>query len=622
MKKPICPKSVILVSTPWPLYTRPSIQLGALKAYIAARLPRVNVEAHHFYLALAEAIGYRSYHEISERTWLAESVYAVLLYPRQFKQIEKLFVREARQSPVLNKVDLKTLTTQTKKTTLEFINSIDWQGKRLAGFSVSLCQLTSALYFIKTIKQNHPDLVTVIGGSSFSPDSAPGVLKHFPDIDVVITGEGELPLFQLVQNLDHFKSPDRFPEISGIHTRMSDTNADHEKPFQQIKSLDDLPIPDYTDYFDLLKSFHPQKAFFPTLPVEISRGCWWKPAKTGHKSSGCAFCNLNLQWSGYRSKSASRAVSEMDQLTSDYRTLSLAIADNVLPRKNSNAIFTGLKTLEKDLHLFSEIRAETPLTQLISMRAAGMQEVQVGIEALSTGLLRKLKKGTTALQNLEIMKNCEALGLTNISNLIVHFPGSDENDVHETLKILAFALPYRPLKTVSFWLGLDSPVWQNPEKYGITAVFNHSNWRYLFPKTIYRNLPLMIQAYRGDMAAQKKIWKPVKEAVEQWSRMYSDLHREPGSSPILSFRDGREFLIIRQRRFKAEPMTHRLVGPSRLIYLYCQRHRSLEQVGEQFSTISGDKIVAFLKMMVNKKLMFSENNKYLSLAVPIGKTGH
>ena len=229
----------------------------------------------------------------------------------------------------------------------------------------------------------------------------------------------------------------------------------------------------------------------------------------------------------------------------------------------------------------------------------------------------KLKKGTTALQNLEIMKNCEALGLTNFSNLILHFPGSDENDVRETLKNLAFVLPYRPLKTVSFWLGLDSPVWQHPEKFGIKAVFNHSNWRYLFPKTIYRNLPFMIQAYRGDMAAQKKIWKPVKEAVEQWSRIYSELHREPGSSPILSFRDGRDFLIIRQRRFKAEPMTHRLVGPSRLIYLYCQRHRSLKRVRDQFPSISEDKIVAFLEMMVNKKLMFSENNKYLSLAVPV-----
>ena len=47
------------------------------------------------------------------------------------------------------------------------------------------------------------------------------------------------------------------------------------------------------------------------------------------------------------------------------------------------------------------------------MRSAGMTEVQVGIESLSSKLLKKMSKGTTAIQNLEIMKNCEALGLQN-----------------------------------------------------------------------------------------------------------------------------------------------------------------------------------------------------------------
>ena len=622
MKKYSYPKKVLLVSTPWPLYTRPSIQLGALKAYIASRLPDVTVEAHHFYLALAQAIGYKLYHAISERTWLAESIYAALLYPQRFRQAEKLFRREARRNPLLKSTEFNKLTSQTQKTSRDFIDRMNWQDTTLAGFSVSLCQLTSSLYFIKKLKQKHPGLITVIGGSSFSPNSASRILNLFPEIDVIITGEGELPFYNFIQNLDGFKRNKNFPEIYGVHTRLRDSAGNSHGPFSQLESLDDLPLPDYADYFELLESFHPQKSFFPTLPVEISRGCWWKRTTTSEKSSGCAFCNLNLQWSGYRSKKTSRAVSEIDRLTTTHQTLSLAIVDNVLPRKTSSTIFNQLKTLEKDLRLFSEIRAETPLAQLKSMRDAGMQEVQIGIEALSTGMLQKLKKGTAAIENLEIMKNCETLGLINISNLILHFPGSDRSDVNETLKNLEFALPFRPLKMVSFWLGLDSPVWQKPGDYGIKAVFNHPNWRYLFPAAIYRNLPFMIQAYRGDMGTQKKIWKPVKTAAERWFKVYHDLHKEPSSSPILSFRDGREFLIIRQRRFQAEPMTHRLVGPSRLIYLFCQRHRALKRICDRFSSISEDKIVAFLRMMVDKKLMFAENDKFLSLAVPIGKTGH
>ena len=65
-------KRVVLVSTPWPLYSRPSIQLGTLKAYLRRDFPKLKVHALHIYLKVAESIGYKLYGAISERTWLAE----------------------------------------------------------------------------------------------------------------------------------------------------------------------------------------------------------------------------------------------------------------------------------------------------------------------------------------------------------------------------------------------------------------------------------------------------------------------------------------------------------------------------------------------------------------------
>jgi hypothetical protein len=82
-------------------------------------------------------------------------------------------------------------------------------------------------------------------------------------------------------------------------------------------------------------------------------------------------------------------------------------------------------------------------------------------------------------------------------------------------------------------------------------------------------------------------------------------------------RDGGDFLIIRQRRVNTEPLHHRLTGTSRLIYLFCNHHRSLKKIRDRFPAFAEDKIVAFLKMMVAKKLMFEENDRYLSLAVPV-----
>jgi ribosomal peptide maturation radical SAM protein 1 len=610
-------KKIALVSTPWPLYSRPSIQLGTLKAFLQTRISDLQIDVFHFYLALAQAIGYRLYHEISERTWLAESVYAALLYPQRFKEAADLFRKESAGNSILGSVGFSELTTRVKKATDAFLNRHNWGGFGLLGFSISFCQLTSALFVIKCIKKKVPNLMIVVGGASTSGQAAHGFLKRFPEIDVVVKGEGEMPLSQIIDHLR--KAPHDFDltKIEGIVTRLSDTENIGQTASLQMESLSDLPAPDYDAYFDLLKTFNAHETFFPTLPVEISRGCWWKRTAASGKLSGCAFCNLNLQWHGYRYKFPSQVVSEIDELTGRYQTLSVAITDNVLPRKGCFEIFKQIGQLNKDLRLFGEVRATTPWMELKVMRDCGMQKVQIGIEALSSRLLKKLHKGTRAIQNLEIMKNCEALGIENISNLILQFPGSDVRDVTETLKVMEFAMPFYPLKAVNFWLGLGSPVWQNPKKFGVKARFNHPNWSNLFPEEICRTLPFMIQAYRGDLTYQKKIWNPVKKKISEWQKQYTEIHSGPGHLPILSFQDGRDFIIIRQRRFQAEPATHRLVGVSRLIYLFCQKHRSFKTILTKFSSIPDDKVLKFLKMMVAKKLMFAEKNKYLSLAVPL-----
>jgi ribosomal peptide maturation radical SAM protein 1 len=608
---------VVLISAPWPLYTRPSIQLGALKAYISSQLKTAKVDAYHLYLTLAAEIGYKRYHHISERTWLAESIYAALLYPRRFNEIKALFERESKRVAQLKNLKFEKFTAQIKKSTDAFIGRIDWNNYWLAGFSVSLCQLTSSLYFLKAVKKKNPDMLTVLGGSTFSEDTALKAFTLFPEIDVIVIGEGELPFSQLIRNLKNSRGLKDLPAIKGVLTRYTTSPESNGGCFSQLNTLDNLPTPDYEDYFKVLSSFPAQKTFFPTLPVEFSRGCWWRRTDHSGKSTGCAFCNLNLQWSGYRVKKPSRIIAEIDALTSRHKTLSIAIADNVIPKATSAEIFTKLATLRKDLRVFAEIRANTPLSELRRMRKAGVQELQVGIEALSSRLLKKLKKGTTAIQNLEIMRNCEALGIANLSNLILQFPGSDAEDVNETMQNIDFALPFRPLKSVVFWLGFDSPAWQRPRDYGIISVFNHPNWRYLFPSEVHSHLPLMIQSYRGDIGYQKKIWRPVRQKVKHWFKVYNDLQNDPSSSPILSFRDGRDFLIIRQKHHNAETTTHRLVGTSREIYSYCLHHRPLKKIRDRFPKFPEDQIVSFLRMMVEKKLMFHENEKYLSLAAPI-----
>ena len=604
---------VALVSAPWPLYNRPSIQLGALKAYLGQRFPAIRVETHHLYLTIAAAIGYDTYQAVSERTWLAEAIYAGLLYPERFNAVETFFRRKATRQNRLNEIDLSSFGRQIAQQTDRWFDKVQWDSFAIVGFSVSLCQFSSTLYLLRKIKHHHPDILCVVGGSSFSGIPPQSAFDLIDEIDVIISGEGELPLAHLVQScLIDERSLKSIKPVNGLFSRHS-TGGETEKEFNQISSLDQLPPPQYEEYFNTLSGLPPGRHFFPTLPFELSRGCWWqRRGKDG--SSGCAFCNLNLQWAGYRQKSSEQAVAELDHLTSRHQILSIAFTDNILPVKPSDSFFKSLAGLNKDFRLFGEIRASTDRRTLQLMRAAGMNEVQIGIEALSTGLLQKLNKGTRAIENLAVMKHCEELGIKNVSNVILQFPGSDARDVAETLHTLKFARCFRPLKPVEFWLGMGSPLWQRPRRSGIRAVFNHRNWFHLFPESIARSFPFTVLGYRGDLVHQRRLWKPVRTALRSWEKDWLELNRGPDKGPILSYRDGRDFIVIRQRRPSSPTLTHRLTTMSASIYRMCLEPRSFKAICSGFSQLPDGKIRSFLKMMVDKRLMFEEDDRFLSLA--------
>ncbi len=605
-----------LVSAPWPLFNRPSIQLGTLKAYLTSRFPGLRVESHHLYLKVADAVGFERYQAVSERSWLAETVYGALLFPQMHDSVERLFLREAKGKSVFRGVRFDDLVERVRAITQTFIEETEWEDCGLTGFSVCLCQLTASLYLIRRIKELHPGMHVVAGGSSWNVDSCPAWFHHFPEIDTIIVGVGELPLAEL---FCHLQSPPdkRLPLTAESIVSPSRRESEVEgPPFSQLEDLNELPLPDYDDYFTMLQDLPSGHSFFATLPVEISRGCWWSRIDS-RGESGCAFCNLNLQWRGYRSKKPEKVVAEIDALTSRTRTLSVAVTDNVLPVKDIPRIFGGLANLGKDLRLFAEIRATVTRDALQVMHQAGVQELQVGIEALSSRLLAKMNKGATCIQNLQIMKDCEELSITNSSNLIIRFPGSDEEDVRETLHALDFAEIYRPLKAVRFWLGLESPVYRSFRSSGIRAVMNHPHYGSLFPQGLLREMRLTIQGYRGDLKVQRKLWRPVVERLKSWERAYEDMRTSSGGSPALSYRDGRDFLLIHQRRPHLASVHHRLTGSSREIYLFCRIHQSLCDVVRRFPNLSEDKVQPFLNGMVEKKLMFREGDRFLSLAVAL-----
>ncbi|MCF8084115.1 MAG: hypothetical protein K9M96_13555, partial [Deltaproteobacteria bacterium] len=288
-----------LVSTPWPFFDRPSVQLGTLKAFLTRELKGVVVDTYHLYLQVAQALGFSLYKGISNRLWVAECPYAALLYPERMETLHRFWRREVRRDPLLSETDFEHLCQEIQQASVSLVENISWKSYALIGFSMCLAQLSSSLYFIRKIKEYAPRTPIVVGGSACAGGLGQSLMGAVPEIDYVIQGEGELPLWRLSQFILGQTDLKPWSDWSGIVSRDGPQgSADHH----QIPNLNDLPIPDYTDYFEDLKSSDPAHAFLPRLPMEISRGCWWRRAKSGKGEGGCAFCNLNLQWKGYRRK--------------------------------------------------------------------------------------------------------------------------------------------------------------------------------------------------------------------------------------------------------------------------------------------------------------------------------
>ncbi len=604
---------MLLVSAPWPLFNRPSLPLGALTAYLKATLPQIQTDACHLFLRVAQALGYDRYQDVSRRVWRAEAVFSALLYPEQAHLAESLYTQTLKRGDAATG-DFPKLVEAVKAVVGDWLEEIHWPALDLVGFSISFCQVTASLYLISQIKAICPSLPVVVGGSSFSGQRSADLLTVFPHIDYLVVGEGERPLAGLLRQLTDPRPRSMQALPDGVFS--ADCKPGQIGRFSQLSQLDRLPAPDYDDYFNMLAGFSPHHRFFPVLPVEASRGCWWHRQDAAGQFSGCAFCNLNLQWQGYRTKRPQQVVREVDHLVQRHQIVSLTFADNAFPMKQAAAIFDGVRGMGRDLSIFTELRANTPPRLLRKMKLAGVDTVQVGIEALSSHLLVKMNKGLRVIDNLSLMKHCEALGIVNASNLMLHFPGSDNQDVEETLHSLAFARWYRPLKTVSFWLGLESPIYRLARRFDIRSVFNHPNLKKLLPEPVAAGIRFMIQGYRGDRTRQLKLWKKVEKEARRWQSDYEAMQRQTGGKPALAFRDGGSFIIIDQHWPSQATVRHRLTGISAEIYRYCQTPRTRNQVAAMFASHSQEQIHVFFKSMVEKRLVFEEGGCYLSLAAP------
>ncbi|SDP52964.1 RiPP maturation radical SAM C-methyltransferase [Desulforhopalus singaporensis] len=587
------PFKVALVSMPWAIVNRPSVQLATLKSYLQLQQD-IQVDNYHPYLSIAASLGPSRYTEIALSGMGGEALFAPLVFSGK-KSDSRILFNHLLANSRKKQPDFDEIAATVATACDDWLKTFTCSDYSLIGFSVCFNQLLPSLYMAKLIKQKYPAAAIVFGGSSCSGGLGKSLLAHFPEIDYVISGEGERALEALCS----------FVKGDSVHLPENVFHSSEEAATKSMSLVDlnQQPPPDYDDYFRQMHHLFTNQPFIPEISLEFSRGCWWNK---------CSFCNLNIQWPDYRWKNGMKMVQETLDLARRYELLNFNFTDNALPPKDADIFFSEIKKQAMDFSFFAEIRATLFPDRLRLYKEGGLNTVQVGIEALSTSLLEKLKKGTTAIENIAAMKHCCEQNIALKGNLIVEFPSSSDHEVSETLENLDYVLPYPPLDTASFFLGFGSPVHSYFHDYDIRSLTVHCKNRQLFPERYQKSMTMMLLGYRGDRTIQRKRWKPVIQKVRAWNEFHAN---RMNLTPPLSYRDGKTFLIIRQERPHGPPLQHRLRGLSRRIYLACGEIITLDKLLELFTEVRRDRLTLFIESMCLKRLMFKEQDKVISLAV-------
>jgi anaerobic magnesium-protoporphyrin IX monomethyl ester cyclase len=350
-------------------------------------------------------------------------------------------------------------------------------GAKLAFFEPDVVGITSITPTIKSTllaariaKEVCPNAVVVLGGPHATfVDSQ--ILSEYPDVDIVVRGEGEETLLELLR---HLFGSGNLETVSGISFRKNGKiiRTPH-RPF--IQNLDGLPRPAY-QYFPLKKY-----QFFGKLilPIMTSRGCPFQ----------CSYCvSSRMAGKMFRARSPKNVVDELEWLRDVHGAGVFSFYDDAFTYDKERAIEICEEMKKRNIALPWDCQTRVDQISkevLVKMREANCQLVSFGAETGCQEILDAVKKKTTIELNEKAVKLAKEVGLSVAINMIIGFPGETVETLEQTLDFirrtepdyvyLCVATPYpgtdlrRLLEELGWKMSedwsqydLQTPVFENP----------------------------------------------------------------------------------------------------------------------------------------------------------------
>jgi ribosomal peptide maturation radical SAM protein 1 len=540
----------VLVNMPFAFATRPSLQLGLLAEL--GRGAGFAVDTLHANVDLAARLGpleYGVFASGGRRLLLGDWLFSLEAYGADAPDPsgEGLVAAVAAEGSGLTlpaelgeaDVALATLLRLRNDAVPAFLDelvaSVDWSTYDVVGFTSTFQQTVASLALARRVRALAPHAVFVYGGANF--DGAMGVeLQRRNDlVDFAIMGEADVAFPRF---LAHIAGEIDAEAVPGLIRTASDGTTVVNEPLVTT-DLDELPVPDYHEFFDRREQLGQHGTRGLSLPVETARGCWWGAKKH------CTFCGLNNSTMTFRSKSAPRAVEEILTLADRHGVLDLAAVDNIVDKSYAADVFPALVERGVDLGLFYEVKASIPVDDLVVLAQAGVRRIQPGIESLSSHVLRLMDKGERAITNVNLLRWCRALDVDAEWNILYAFPGETVDDYREQAALMHHLVHLQPPCGVGpIWMERFSPMFTQRERFPMRRLQPIPGYALVYPESHDLAEVAYFFDYEFEQALPRSAYDDVQSAATRWrdawagdARPALTARRTPSGVQILDERD-------------------------------------------------------------------------------------
>ena len=273
---------------------------------------------------------------------------------------------------------------------------------------------------LELAKRLHPDAVTVLGGTH-ATFMYGQVLTEAPWIDVIVRGEGEEILVNLVRAIEQGTFWEERHSIQGLAFRDGERTiaTPAHPPIQDLDTLSpDWSILEWEKYIYIPLN---TRVAIPNF----ARGCPFT----------CSFCSQWKFWRTYRTRSPKAFVDEIETLIRDHQVGFFILADEEPTINREKFVALCQELIDRDLGITWGIN--TRVTDILRdedvlplYRRAGLVHVSLGTEASAQLNLERFRKETTIAQNKKAIRLLRENGIVAEAQFIIGM----ENETPETIE--------------------------------------------------------------------------------------------------------------------------------------------------------------------------------------------